>query len=579
MGSIRVRLVTGRAVDQGLEKEAGKLGRGYTDKVAVIELDEEDMRSLGISEGNCVQVKTAYGEVVLKAVRAKGRQKGVAFSPYSPWVNLLVNHDTDGSGMPTFKGVEAEIKPSNEGITPIKELLRKYYGETLVFPNFVSEEVPAEDKGEKLVEDVVCPFCGCLCDDIRVLVRGGEIVEAKNACAIGSAKFLGHRKHRALHPLVRRNGEFEKVGLEEAIERAAEILANSKYPLLYGWSSTSIQAISIGIELAEFLGGVIDNTTSVCHGPTILGVQGVGTVRATLGQIRNRADLIIYWGSNPLSSHLRHLIRYSALAKGVFVQGRKQRKVVVVDVRETPVARTADLFIRVNPGEDYELVSALRMAINELDIEAKEIAGVSVEKIYELAELMRTARFGAIFFGVGATMSPGKDETLENIIRLVQELNEWTKFVLCPMRGHYNVTGACNVSLWMTGYAFGVDFMRRYPRHDPAIWTVTELLANGDVDAALIVASDPLAHLPRKAAENLARIPIIVVDPKFNVTAAAAQVFIPSSFVGIEKEGTAYRMDGVPLRMKKIVDPPEGVLSDEEILSSLLEKIKKLKGA
>jgi len=578
--SLKLTLVTGRTVEQGVEGEHGKLRDEYAEKVAVIELDSEDLGRLGVSAGSPVLVKTAHGEVVLKAIAAKGRHPGIAFAPYSPWVNVVIDSETDGSGMPTYKGIEAEICPTEERVVSLEELIRKHYGLEVDLSKLAGQEVSGGEGGEEqLIKDVVCPFCGCLCDDVEVLVKGGVIVEVRKACAIGSAKFLDHRKERALHPLVRKDGEFVKVSLEEAIEEAAKILANSKYPLLYGWSSTSIEANELGIELAELLGGVIDNTTSVCHGPTVLGVQGVGTVRATLGQIRNRADLIIYWGSNPLNAHLRHLMRYSALARGVFIKGRKDRKVVVVDVRETPAAKMADLFIRVKPGQDYELISALRMAVRELDIEAKEVAGVPVEKIYELAEIMRTAKFGAVFFGVGVTMSPGKDETIENIIRLVQDLNEWTKFVLCPMRGHFNVTGACNVSLWMTGYAFGVDYMRKFPRHDPAIWTVTELLSNGDVDAALIVASDPLAHLPKEAAENLAKIPVVVVDPKFNVTATIAQVFIPSSFVGIEKEGSAYRMDGVSLRMKKVVDPPEGVLSDEEILSLLLEKVRELRGA
>ena len=579
MKPLKVVLVTGRTVDQGVEAEAGKLREEYAKKVAVVELDPEDLSSLGISEGSPVLVKTSHGEVVLKAVKAKGRHPGIAFSPLSPWINVVIDSETDGSGMPTFKGVEAEILQTDEDVLTIGELLERYYEQKVDFSELICKEVTREGSSEeRLVKDVICPFCGCLCDDIEILVRNGVIAQVKNACAIGSAKFLGHKKDRALSPLVKRDGGFVKVSIEEAIEEAAKILANSKYPLLYGWSSTSIQANALGIELAEILGGVIDNTTSVCHGPTVLGVQGVGTVRATLGQIRNRADLIVYWGSNPLSAHLRHLMRYGALAKGVFVPGRRQRKVVVIDVRETPMSKMADLFIKVRPGQDYELISALRMAVKELDIEAEEVAGVPVDKIYELAEIMRTAKFGAVFFGVGVTMSPGKDETMENIIRLVQDLNEWTKFVLCPMRGHFNVTGACNISLWMTGYAFGVDFMRRYPRHDPAVWTVTELLAKGDVDAALIVASDPLAHLPKEAAENLTKIPLILVDPRFNVTAAAAKVFIPSSFVGIEKEGTAYRMDGVSLKLKKVVDPPDGVFSDEEILSMLLERIKRVRG-
>ncbi|WP_245618712.1 hypothetical protein [Methanogenium cariaci] len=50
----------------------------------------------------------------------------------------------------------------------------------------------------------------------------------------------------------------------------------------------------------EILGGVIDSTTSVCHGPSILAIQEVGHPGCTLGQVKNRADLIIYWGGcNP----------------------------------------------------------------------------------------------------------------------------------------------------------------------------------------------------------------------------------------------------------------------------------------
>jgi formylmethanofuran dehydrogenase subunit B len=54
-------------------------------------------------------------------------------------------------------------------------------------------------------------------------------------------------------------------------------------------------------------------------------------------------------------------------------------------------------------------------------------------------------------------------------------------------------------------------------------------------------------------------------------------VVIPSAFVGIEVEGTAYRMDHVPLPLKKVVEPPEGILSDEEILKRILERVRFIK--
>lgn len=33
-----------------------------------------------------------------------------------------------------------------------------------------------------IVKDVVCPFCGCLCDDIEVEVEGNRVVAVANAC-------------------------------------------------------------------------------------------------------------------------------------------------------------------------------------------------------------------------------------------------------------------------------------------------------------------------------------------------------------------------------------------------------------
>jgi len=71
--------------------------------------------------------------------------------------------------------------------------------------------------------------------------------------------------------------------------------------------------------------------------------------------------------------------------------------------------------------------------------------------------------------------------------------------------------------------------------------------------------------------------PLIVIDPHMNATSMLGDVVIPSAFVGIEVEGTAYRMDHVPLPLKKVVEPPEGILSDEVILKRILEEVQIIK--
>jgi len=473
------------------------------------------------------------------------------------------------------------------------------------------------------ISNIVCPVCGCCCDDIEVIVKDNGIAEVRNACALSAAKFEHYSTHRNTSPLVRKNGELVKVSLDEAIERSAQILAGSSYPILYGWSSTSCEAIKVGLELAEEVGGVIDNTSTVCHGPSILAIQEVGLSGATLGQVRHRADLIIYWASNPWSAHPRHMERYTALSEGRFQKGiwkrlslrlhadsvRKrisriaelifkrgtsplppkesraerhrlsveERKVIVVDVRRTRSADIADYFIQVEPGEDYAILQALRALIRDEELDVEEVAGVPVETLEEIADIMIDCKFGVLFFGVGLTMSRGKLRNVDAAIKLTQDLNKRTKFIIMPMRGHFNVTGANTVFTWQTGYPYAVDFSHGYPRYNPGETSVIDILRRGDSDAALVVASDPVNNFPQKAVHSLVDNPLIVIDPHLSSTALMADVVIPSAFVGIEAEGTAYRMDHVPLPLRKIVDPPEGCLPDEEILGRILKQVRELR--
>ncbi len=415
---------------------------------------------------------------------------------------------------------------------------------------------------------VPCPFCGCLCDDLEVTVENGTITDVKNACAVSESKFLNYDKGRA-KPMLRKGRELTEVALEEAVDKAVEILRNADFPLIYGLSAMECGAQRLAVQLAELVGGNVDNSTSVCHGPTILAAQNIGEVKCTLGEIKNRADLVIFWGCNPAEAHIRHLVRYS-LSKGLYIKGRKDRTVICVDVRETPSTRAADDFVKVEPGGDYELISALRATFKGYEVGG---GGVSANAVSQLAEKMKSCRFGVMFFGLGLTMSRGKHMNIDAALRLVRDLNDHTKFFIAPMRGHFNVAGADEVSLWQTGYPYAVNFSRGYPLYNPGEFSAVDILARGECDAALIIAADPLANFPAGASKHLMNIPTIVMDPKVNLTSLIAEVVIPTTFAGIECEGTAYRMDGVPIRLKKIVEPKHP--SDKEVLEKIIRRLKR----
>jgi formylmethanofuran dehydrogenase subunit B len=421
------------------------------------------------------------------------------------------------------------------------------------------------------IQDIVCPFCGCLCDDIEATIKEGHIEDVKNSCAVSRSKFMNHTSNRLTNSSI----DGKTVPFLEAVDAAVKILKDAKRPLIYGLSSTECGAIAKAVEIAEVTGGIIDNTSSVCHGPTILALQQVGESKATLGEVKNRAELVVFWGSNPTESHLRHLLRYSGIPKGIYVpEGRKGRKIITVDVRSTGAARMADEFIKIKPNSDFELLQALRAYVRGQELDIDDVAGVPSDEVRRLAQEMKNARFGVIFFGLGLTQSLGRHMNIDAAIGLVGELNRHTKFLLTPMRGHYNVAGANTVTTWQTGYPYAVDFSRGYPRYNPGEYTSVDLLSRHEVDAVLVVASDPASNFPVDAASYLAKIPVITLEQKVTPTTLLSKVSIPVATAGIEAEGTAYRMDGVPLRLSKIVEPPSGVKSDLETLDLILQGLK-----
>lgn len=428
-----------------------------------------------------------------------------------------------------------------------------------------------------IVEDAICSFCGCLCDDISVEVEDGCIKRVKHACRLGSSKIMGHGRIKG--PMIRRNGELQEVSLQEAYDRAAEILLAAKRPLLYGWASTVCEAQKKGVLLAEEVGGVLDSTATVCHGPSVIGIEEKGLPGATLGQVKNRADTIVFWGCNPAEAHPRHSLRYSSNVCGRFTpDGRAGRKIIVVDVRMTRTTKNADIFVRILPGSDYEVISALRMIVaGKGDVVPEEVGGVPKTELAVLAESLKKARFGAVFFGLGITHSRGRYKNIDNALSLVTELNAHTKFVIMPMRGHYNVGGIGQVMAWTSGFPMSVDFARGVPYFNPGETAACDLLARGDADAALVIAADAASNFPHPIVEALARIPVIQIDPYENPTTLLAEVVIPSAIAGVEAVGTAYRMDGLALRMKKLVDSKYP--SDEEILTRIIESVQRLRGA
>ncbi len=401
---------------------------------------------------------------------------------------------------------------------------------------------------QQLFENITCTVCGCVCDDLSVRIDGDRVVTVKNACRLAEPWFPAQT---AARPVACRAGG-AVASFDDAIAAAARLLKASKYPLIYGLSRSTTEGQREAVALAETLGATIDTTASTGHAPSILALQQVGESTCTLGEVKQRADLVIYWGSDPATTHPRHRERYCPPRPG--------RTTIVIDETITPTACEVDRFYQLDPGSHGDQLWRMRLAL------CGHSTTLAPEWL-ELIELMKGCKFGVIFFGAGLTQVPLAHRTIEALLQLVTDLNDHTRFYARRMRRYGDVAGADSVLAWQTGYPFGVNFSAGYPRYQPGEFTGPEMLIRKEIDAAILVGSETANDLPPAALEHLRTIPTIVLDSPGNVCPVSAAVNFITAVYGIHRPGTAYRMDEVPLPLKVLV--PTDYPSDAEVLHAL----------
>ena len=127
---MRVTLLTGRTIEQGVGKEYGKSSQEYFDACSMCYMDAGEMKKMGIKNNTNILVTTPVGSVVLKAVKyPRGPTPGLIYIPYGPWANAICSDATTSIGMPSFKGTPAEVEAApDQKVLTIEELLKKEFG-------------------------------------------------------------------------------------------------------------------------------------------------------------------------------------------------------------------------------------------------------------------------------------------------------------------------------------------------------------------------------------------------------------------------------------------------------------------
>ncbi len=162
---------------------------------------------------------------------------------------------------------------------------------------------------DRTVANVTCLGCGCACDDIAVAVEQGRIAEARNACPLGVAWF----GDGTIPAETRVNGR--AASLEQALTEGARLLTGAKHPLVFLAGDVSCETQREAVAIADRLHAAIDSLAATAA-TAVLAAQRRGRAGATLGEIRQRADLVVFWAVDPGARYPRYGARYVVEPRG-----------------------------------------------------------------------------------------------------------------------------------------------------------------------------------------------------------------------------------------------------------------------
>ena len=477
-----------------------------------------------------------------------------------------------------------------------------------------------------------CCFCGQQCG-VTLAVKDERVVGVEpweefpfnqgKLCPKGIKRYLqNNHPDRLTRPLVRTGRGFAPIPWDEALDIVAERIrriqlhhGRDSVAVLSGASLTNEKAYLMG-KFARLAVGTrhIDYNGRLCMvaaGAANLKAFGIDRAANPWADIV-ATDLVMVLGSN--------VSECSPITTDYIWRARDRgARLIVVDPRLTPIARTADLYLPVRPGRDAALMNAIlhavvrlggvdedfiaqhttgfeavREAIADCAPEAVErLVGIPAARIVEAAELWVQAPRTMLLHARGIEHHTHGVENVLSCINLVLATGKIGKpgCGYATITGQGNGQGAREHGQRCNQLPGGRDIENPAHRaHVAAAWGVTEsdipgkgatapeiveMIHRREVQGLLSICFNPLVSLPdaRFTQEALERLDFFVaIDFFLSETARHADLVLPGS-LHEEDDGTVTSVEGRVIRIRKAVEPPGEARRDWEIVCELARRL------
>lgn len=482
-----------------------------------------------------------------------------------------------------------------------------------------------------------CPYCGVGCQ-IEVWVKDNEIVRINGfegvspndgrLCVKGRFGYqYANSKNRLTHPLIKRNGVFEKATWQEALDYVAQKFNEIKQKYgkhaLAGYSSAKCTneenyLFQKFIRIA-FGNNNVDYCTRLCHASTVTAmIKSLGDGAGTNSiEDFEKTDCLIVIGNNIIETH--------PITATYVKRGKAQgQKIIVIDPKWTPLVDYADIFLQPRLATDVALLNSMTYVIikeNLIDIHfienrveggmeafenlkkvvmnyppqvGEQITGVPQEKIIEAARMYAQAPTAMIATGMGMSQQVIGTNNVFSLINMCLVAGKIGREFcgINPPRGQNNVQGATDVGASPIFYPGYIHLSNENNRTRVAnIWNVpyehlddkiglttleiTDAAYNGTIKAMYIMGENPVITDPDQShtIEALKRLEFLVVQDIFHTdTTPYADVILPASSL-FEKNGTVVNSDRRTLRIRKAIDSPGYAQPDWWIILEIAKRM------
>ena len=405
-------------------------------------------------------------------------------------------------------------------------------------PTSTARKATGERVPSKLFEDVCCPFCGLLCDDLEIERRENTLKVRKNGCEKAIAGFERH--------LPKSNPQIagKNVGLPEAIEAAAALIGQGQMPL-YGGLATDVEGMRAAMALAERSRGVVDHALSEGQYRNFKVLQSTGWTTSTLTETRNRADLIIVVGSDIHALHPRFFERIACPPDSMFDVTAPKRTLVFIGNAPDGLSAAGPqlgevITLPCQIEHTGEVLGVLRARLRGFRVEPFNLDGVTLADVDALAERCRQAKYGVVVWAPPSLAFPHAELAVDQIAGLVKDLNQTSRFAGLSLGGNEGAVTAGAVCAWQSGYPLRVSYASAAPDFDPYRYSISRMLAEGEGDVLVWIAS-----LAPDLTPPATKVPTIVLGTpglRLNTTPA---VLIPVGTPGMDHAGRLVRCDSV----------------------------------